>query len=173
MSEALAALLRPLAVLSAPLWVVLLRYSLADLSGPLGVAPDAALIAAAAAAWTRQPVGAVAFAALLGASLDLASSTPWGLGAIRYAALAALLCGLRRVGDFELPGTSVAVVLLFALAERGGAALTLGLRLHLPLSPLLWHAAGIAALSALLAPLGFAAARSLAPAEANPPRRLR
>lgn len=163
-NEGLFGLLRPLVVLAAPLWVVLLRYSLADLATPWGVAPDAALIAAVAAAWTRQPVGAVAFAALLGASLDLASSTPWGLGAIRYAVLAALVCGARRVGDFELPGISVVLVLLFAFAERASAGLTLGLRLQLPLAPLLWHAAGIALLSALLAPLGFAAARALAPA---------
>ncbi|MBL4848684.1 MAG: hypothetical protein JKY65_24445 [Planctomycetes bacterium] len=164
MNDGLASLLRPLVVLAAPLWVLLLRYGFADLSAINGVAPDVALIAAVAAAWTRKPLGAVAFAALLGASLDLASTTPWGLGAVRYATLAALVCGVRRVGDFDLPGISVVLVLAFACAERGLAALTIGVRLQLPLTPLLLQAGGIALLSALLAPLGFATARALAPA---------
>lgn len=164
MNESLASLLRPVVVLAAPVWVLLLRYGVADLGAISGVAPDVAVIAAVAAAWTRRPLGAVTFAALLGASLDLASTTPWGLGAIRYATLATVVCGIRRVGDYDVPGMSVLLVLLFALAERGAAGAIVGLRLRLPLGPLLWHAAGIAVFSALLAPLGFLAARALAPA---------
>lgn len=164
MNEGLASLLRPVVVLAAPVWVLLLRYGVADLGAINGVAPDVAVVAAVAAAWTRKPLGAVVFAALLGASLDLASTTPWGFGAIRYALLAAVVCGIRRVGDFDLPGMSVFLVLIFALFERGAAAATIGVRLHLPLSPLLLHAGGIAVLSALIAPLGFLAARALAPA---------
>jgi len=164
MNEGLASFLRPLVVLAAPVWVLLLRYGVADLGAVAGVAPDVAVIAAVAAAWTRRPLGAVLFAALLGASLDLASTTPWGLGAIRYSMLATVVCGIRRVGDFDLPGMSVFLVLVFALAERGAAATVVGLRLRLPLGPLLWHAGGIALFSALIAPLGFLAARALAPA---------
>lgn len=163
--EALSGLLRAPVVLAAPLWVLLLRHTLADLCGPLGAAPDVALVAAAAAAWTRTPLSATLFAALLGAALDLASATPWGLGALRYAVLAAALSSLRRIGDFDLPGVSVVLVLVAAFGERAAAALTLGVRLQLPLAPLLLQAAAIAALSALLAPLGFSAARALAPPE--------
>lgn len=164
MNEGLASLLRPVVVLAAPVWVLLLRYGVADLGAIWGAAPDVAVIAAVAAAWTRRPLGAVIFAAVLGASLDLASTTPWGLGAIRYSILATVVCGIRRVGDYDVPGMSVALVLLFALAERSAAAATVGLRLRLPLAPLLWQAGGIALLTAALAPLGFLAARALAPA---------
>ncbi|MGE0711280.1 MAG: hypothetical protein AB7N76_29190 [Planctomycetota bacterium] len=147
-------------VLLAPVWVPLLRHALADLAAVGGVAPDAAPLAAAAAAWTRRPAAALAFSALLGASLDLTSAAPWGAGCARFVVLTALASRARRAVE-DGPGWALLVGLLFAASERGAAALTLGLCQGWPLPPLLLQAGLIALYTAALAPLGFAVARRL------------
>lgn len=150
-------------VATAPVWVLILRHSVATLFQLGQVAPDLALAAVVAAAWTRSPFVAVCFALLLGAGLDLAGDTPWGLGPARLGALAALTCGLRQHLVLEdIPGGTVILVFGFALLERSLAALTL--RLYVPeasMAILLPHALGIAFLTACLAPLAFGVAGRL------------
>jgi cell shape-determining protein MreD len=148
-------------VLSAPVWVPLLRYSTAELFAVGGVGPDVAPLAAVAAAWTRRPGSALLFAVILGASLDLASATPWGLGCARFLFLSLFVTRLRQAVDLEGVAPALLLGLGYALAERGAAALTLGLWAGLPLEPLLIHAGLVALYSAALAPLAFLVAQRL------------
>ena len=160
-SGALAVLLGVPALLLAPLWAPLLRHAAADLFAVGGVGPDLAPVAAAAACWTRRPAVGIAFALALGASLDLASATPWGLGPARFLLLATFVTRLRRAVDAEGVGISLFLGAVCAAGERLSAALLLALFAKLPPQPLLGHAALVALYSAALAPLVFAAAQRL------------
>ena len=155
-----------LLLLAAPLWVSLLRHSVAEVAAVDGVAPDVALAAAAAAAWTRpSAAGAAAFALVLAGLGDVASDVPWGLAAARLAVLTALFAGAARVlAGAPVPGSSLLVVGAFALVERLAAALTLSVWVpEADLHALALRGAAIAAYTALLGPVAFAVARRLAP----------
>lgn len=165
-----------LLALTAPLWVVLLRHAVAELTAIGGVAPDVALAAVAAAAWVRPSAfSAVLFGLAVAGLGDLASDVPWGLAAARVGAVAAVFAGAARVLDGPpIPGGSVVVVGLFAALERLTAALTLGAWVpEADLSALATRGLAVAAYTALLGPLAFVVARRLTPAPADPRRRRR
>ena len=155
----------PLVVLTAPIWIVMLRHSVAQLLETHAVAPDVVAAAAAAVAWTRSPSVAIAFAAVLGGAADLASATPWGLYAVRLALLAAVLSHLRCIVALDgLPGAGLGGVVTFAVAERCLAVLTL--KVWIPeadLAVLLPRAVRIGVFTAVLAPIALAVAWTLAP----------
>lgn len=155
-----------LLLLLAPVWVVALRQALPELLGWEGLAPDLFLLAAAVAAWRHAPVPAVLFAAAGGALLDVPSAVPFGLGAGRAAACAALFVGLRRGVATGVPGGGALVVAAFALLER--TLLALELRVFdddVALAPLLLRAGAIALVTGLCAPFGFMVSRCLQPEE--------